>query len=89
MQAGEKNKSSLNEVNLPGAVDKAYGEYLAFESFRLPDHSAGSIHLHDSDFGSTLNHSIVPLQGFPYNPKHSCSCITPVYIKFLVGNKKP
>ena len=28
-------------------------------------------------------------QGFPYNPKHSCSCITPVYIKFLVGNKKP
>ena len=34
-----------------------YGEYLSFEPLCLPVHPAGSVHLHDLDFGSALNHT--------------------------------
>ena len=56
---GYQCKSSLNEMDTAGAVDKAYGEDFAFKPFRLPVHSAGSIHPEDLDFGSSLNHGSV------------------------------
>ena len=53
----EECDAGFFQVNLSGAVDKAHGEDLAFEPLRLSVHSAGSVHLHDADFGTTLNHS--------------------------------
>ena len=49
--------TGLFEVNLMLAVDVTDGEDLTVELSCLPVHSAGSIHLHDSDFGAALNHT--------------------------------
>ena len=51
-----KRNASLFEVNLSGGVYEAHGEDFSLEPLSLPVHSDGSIHLHDLDFGSTLNH---------------------------------
>ena len=52
-----QRNSGFFEVNLPGRVYEAHGEDFSFEPFRLSVHSAGSIHLDDSDPGSALNHT--------------------------------
>ena len=41
IDTGEECKSGLFEVDLSGGVYEAHGEYLTFESFCLPVHSAG------------------------------------------------
>ena len=51
-------------MDTAGAVDKAYGEDFAFESFRLPVHSAGGVHLEDLDFGHKLNYGVGFLSGW-------------------------
>ena len=42
---------------LSGGVYEAHGEDFSFEPFCLPVHSAGSVHLHDPNPGSALNHT--------------------------------
>ena len=56
IDAGYKCDAGFFEVNLSGGVYEAHGEDYSFKSLCLPVHSAGSVHLHDSDFGSALNH---------------------------------
>ena len=51
-----QSKPGFFEVDLSGAVYEAHGEDFSLEPLSLPVHSDGSIHLHDLDFGSTLNH---------------------------------
>ena len=55
IDAGNECKSGFNKMYHSGAVDKAYGEDLAFKPFRLPVHPAGCVHFEDFDFGSMLN----------------------------------
>ena len=49
--------SGFLKVNLAGGVYEAHGEDFSFEPLCLPVHTAGCVHLNDSDPGSALNHT--------------------------------
>ena len=58
IHTGEECDTRLFQMDLSGGINEAYGEDFSFEPLCLPVHSAGCVHLNDSDPGSALNHHL-------------------------------